>query len=529
MARMRAEFFALDPSAQAAPATNIRIQPMPLQVPPDDEHNRTLVELAHPPDWRNPTPSGRYNLVAIGGGTAGIITALGAAGLGGRAALVERHLLGGDCLNYGCVPSKALIRAARAAYDVQRAGDFGVRASFQNVDFTAVMERMRRLRAHIGHHDSAQRFASLGVDVYLGQAAFTGPHTLEVAGQRLDFRRAVIATGARAADPGVEGLVDVGYLTNETVFSLTALPRRLIVLGAGPIGCELAQCFRRFGSEVHLVNRSEAILSKEDPAAAEIVRRQFEREGLHLHLGWTVVSAERMGDSKSLLLERRGERKKLIADEILIGVGRRPNVEDLGLDAAGVEVTAAGVTFDDLLRTTNRQIFAAGDVCLRQQFTHAADAMARICIQNALFLGRKRLSSLVIPRCTYTDPEVAHVGLTAAEAAEQGIEIDSYRAELSQVDRALLDGQDQGFAVVHTRRGTGRVVGATIVAAHAGEMIGEITLLMTRKLSLGTLASTIHCYPTQVEVLKRIADSYQRTRLTPRVAGLLRTWLKWRA
>jgi pyruvate/2-oxoglutarate dehydrogenase complex dihydrolipoamide dehydrogenase (E3) component len=496
------------------------------ELAPLDENNQTLLANAHPANWKNPRPSGRYHLVAIGGGTAGIIAALGAAGLGARAALIERRLLGGDCLNYGCVPSKALLRAARAAYQVSQAARFGVQANTSPPDFAQVMERLRRLRAQISHHDSAQRFASLGVDVYLGSARFTGPTSLEVDGTRLDFRRAVIATGARAAAPDIPGLEEAGYLTNETVFSLTELPQRLIVIGAGPVGCELAQAFRRLGSEVHLVNRSDRILPKEDPAAAALVKEQFEREGIHLHLGWS-MKAETTGHSKSLLLQRGEEKKKLLADAILVGVGRRPNLEGLNLEAAGVNYTAHGVSVDDRLRTTNPRIYAAGDICSRHQFTHAADAMARVAIQNALFRGRKKASALVIPRCTYTDPEVAHVGLTPDEARQQGIELDSYRADLADVDRAVLDGEEQGFAVVHTRKGKGRIVGATIVAAHAGEMIGEVSLLMTRRLGLGALAHVIHCYPTQVEVLKRIADQYQRTRLTPRVAKLLRFWLRW--
>jgi pyruvate/2-oxoglutarate dehydrogenase complex dihydrolipoamide dehydrogenase (E3) component len=501
---------------------------MTIELTPHDEHNRQLVAHAHPTDWQNPRPQGKYNLVAIGGGTAGIISALATVGLGGKAALIERKLLGGDCLNYGCVPSKVLIRAARAAYDATTADRFGVRcAEPPTVDFAAVMERMRSLRARISEHDSARRFASLGVDVFLGDARFSGPSSLEVAGQRLEFRRAVIATGGRPAEPEIPGLAEAGYLTNETIFSLTELPRRLVVVGAGPIGCELAQAFRRFGSEVQLINRSERFLAKEDPQAAAIVRRQFEREGIHLHLGWSIASAERMGGSLCLLLERGGEKTKLIADAILVAIGRRPNVDGLGLDAAGVTCTPEGITVDDHLRTSNRRIFAAGDVCSRQQFTHAADAMARLAVQNALFHGRRRMSTLVIPHCTYTDPEIAHVGLTPAEAAEQGIEIDTFRADLAQVDRAVLDGEDQGLALVHTRRGSGRIVGCSIVARHAGEMISEMTLMLTHRLSLDKLASVIHCYPTQAEVLKRIADQYQRTRLTPRLAKLTTAWLRW--
>jgi len=500
-----------------------------VDVSPRDEHNLALLQNAHPGDWTNPTPHGRYNLVAIGAGTAGLISAIGTVGLGGRAALVERHLLGGDCLNYGCVPSKALIRAARAAHEVRRAGKFGLRISgLLEVDFPAVMERMRRLRAGISHHDSAQRFAGLGVDVYLGEAKFTGPKTVEVDGRLLPFSRAVIATGARAAVPPIDGLEETGFLTNETIFSLTRLPGRLVVIGGGPIGSEMAQSFRRFGSEVHLIDRAASILGREDPEASAIVRAQFEREGIHLHLRCSVVRAERTGDSPSVVIERDGKQQKIIADRILVAVGRKANVEGLNLQAADVEFTPHGVDVNDRLQTTNPRIYAAGDVCSKYQFTHAADAMARICIQNALFLGRKKASALVIPRCTYTDPELAHVGLTPREAREQGIEIDSFPRELADVDRAVLDGEDAGLAVVHTAKGKGTVLGATIVAAHAGEMIGEITLLMANKLPLGKLAGTIHCYPTQVEVLKRIADAYSRTRLTPRIAGWMKTWLAWR-
>jgi pyruvate/2-oxoglutarate dehydrogenase complex dihydrolipoamide dehydrogenase (E3) component len=290
----------------------------------------------------------------------------------------------------------------------------------------------------------------------------------------------------------------------------------------------LSQAFRRFGSEVHLVEHGDRLLKKESPDAASVVQSQFDREGVCLHLGWDATSAEKMGGSTSLLIERRGEKKKLIGDAILVAVGRKPQLDGLGLEAAGVTYSQRGIEVDDRLRTSNLAIFAAGDVCSRYQFTHAADAMARLCIQNALFLGRKKASALLIPRCTYTDPEVATVGLTEREAAEQGIEIDSYRVDLEDVDRAVLDGEETGFAVVHTRRGAGRVVGCTIVARHAGEMIGEMALLMTNRLSLGRLAGTIHCYPTQAEALKRIADSYTRTRLTPPVARLLEKWLAWR-
>lgn len=500
-----------------------------MQLSPDDPFNQTLVSQTHPADWRNPVPTGRYNLVVIGAGTAGLVSAAGAAAFGAKVALIERHLLGGDCLNYGCVPSKALIRAARSAAEVKRAGEFGVRvpAGIQ-VYFAAVMERMRRLRADLSPHDSTERFRELGVDVYFGEARFVGPSTVEASGQRLEFARAVIATGARAADPGIPGLADVGYLTNETVFSLTELPKRLLIIGAGPIGCELAQAFRRFGSEVHLIQRGMKIMPREDPDAAAIIRRRFEHEGVGLHLGVKVVRAGKTQTDKRLLGEQDGRPWTLEGDTILVGVGRKSNVEGLNLEAAEVAYDSNGVHVDDRLRTSNARIFAAGDICSNFKFTHAADAMARIVIQNALFFGRKRVSSLVIPWCIYTDPEVAHVGLTEAEAVQRGILVDTFTVPLEEVDRAILDGETEGFARVHVRKRSDRIVGATVVAAHAGEMIGEITLAMTKGIGLSAFAANIHSYPTQAEAIKKLGDLYQRTRLTPRVAAILRTILRWR-
>jgi pyruvate/2-oxoglutarate dehydrogenase complex dihydrolipoamide dehydrogenase (E3) component len=495
----------------------------------EKSHDETLLAHAHPPDWVNPTPSGRYNLVAIGGGTAGLVSAAGAAALGAKVALVESRLLGGDCLNYGCVPSKALIRSACGAADLAVAAELGFAGTIiGRWDFPAVIERVRRLRAEISPHDSAQRLTALGVDVFFGTARFTGPRSLDVAGQSLEFRRAVVATGTRPAAPPVEGLPPLGYLTNETVFALAELPRRLIVIGAGPVGCELAQAFRRLGSDVHLLNDQDRLLAKEDPDVRQLVAERMAAEGIHLHLGWQSIVAQRLGTSKALLIGRASERQQLIADEILAAVGRRPNVESLDLPAAGIQSSAQGILVNDYLQTSNPRVYAAGDVCTTVRHTHAAYAMAAIVIQNALFWGRKKFSRLVIPRTTFTDPEVAHVGLTATEAEKRGVAIDSYRVEMTDVDRAIVDGRTQGFVVVHARRGTGKVLGATIVGPHAGEMIGELTLLLQQKLSLHTLARTIHCYPTRTEALSRIAVQYQRTRMTPRVARLLRWWLAWR-
>ncbi|HWG46542.1 MAG TPA: FAD-dependent oxidoreductase, partial [Gemmataceae bacterium] len=297
---------------------------------------------------------------------------------------------------------------------------------------------------------------------------------------------------------------------------------------AGPIGCELSQAFRRFGSEVHLINRSPGLLGKEEPEAVAVIRQQFEREEIHLHLGAKV----RGGEPSHLIIEEAGNTVRLEADAVLIAVGRRANVEGLGLEQAGVEYDAHGVRVNDFLRTSNRRIYAAGDVCSPYKFTHVADALARIALRNAFYsfgiFGRARASDLVIPWCTYTDPEVAHVGLTAAQAHERGMAIRTFRVPLAEVDRAVLDGETNGFALIHVRKSSDRIVGATIVAAHAGEMIGAVVLAMTRKLGLSALAQTIFAYPTQAEAIKRLGDAYQKARLTPWTAAFLRAILRGR-
>jgi pyruvate/2-oxoglutarate dehydrogenase complex dihydrolipoamide dehydrogenase (E3) component len=500
-----------------------------IEVLPRDGHNKTLVDNVHPAGWKNPDPPGRYNMVVIGAGTAGLVTAAGAAGLGARVALIEKHLLGGDCLNVGCVPSKALIRAARACADVRDAEQFGVHVPpGARVDFGAVMARMRRLRASISHHDSAQRFRDLGVDVYLGTARFTGPGTIEVGGKRLDFAHACIASGARAAAPPIPGLTEAGYLTNETVFSLTELPLRLAVIGAGPIGCELSQAFARFGSHVTLLQSGPRILAREDGDASAIVEKALRGDGVDLLLEAGVKGISAGASGKIIEYEIAGRKAQVEVDEILVGVGRAPNVNGLGLESAGVEFDSKmGVRVDESLRTSNPRVFAAGDVCSRFQFTHAADAMARIVIQNALFKGRAKMSSLVVPWCTYTDPEIAHVGLYEDEAGARGLKTRTITQQLDEVDRAVLDGETDGFARVLVEDGSDRILGATIVARHAGEMLSEVTLAMTGRLGLKTLARTIHPYPTQAEVLKRLGDAFNRTRLKPWVKKMFSRWMAW--
>ncbi len=493
---------------------------------PLDVHNQTLIGNVHPTDWTNPTPADRYHLVVVGAGTAGLIAASFAAGAGARVALVERHLMGGDCLNVGCVPSKSIIRSSRVYAELRDAAALGWRVPPGAVaDFEAVMARMRRTRARISPNDSAVRYREdKGVEVFLGSARFTSETTLDVDGTTLRFKKALIATGARPARLAIPGLAEAGYLTNETVFNLTTRPRRLAVIGGGPIGSELAQAFCRLGCEVTLLEMSDHLLVREDPDAAAIVEAAMIRDGVRVVVNCGIDRVERQGAEKVIHFIRDGV-QRVTVDEILVGAGRVPNTE-LGLDAAGVNHDPKGVTVDDTLQTSNPRIYAAGDVCMAWKFTHAAEDAARVAVQNALFPGRRRLSTLTMPWCTYTDPEVAHVGLYVHQAAAQGASVTTYTQHWRDVDRAITDGEDDGFVRVHTRAGSDEILGATIVARHAGEMISEVTLAMVARLGLGTLANVIHPYPTQADALRRVAFQYSVTRVTPLVKRLLGVWLK---
>ena len=500
-----------------------------------DTYNQKLIGYVHPNDWVNPQPADIYDLVVIGAGTAGLVVAAGAAGLGLglKVALIERHLMGGDCLNFGCVPSKTIIRSSRVIGEIWRGQELGIRVDAIEIDFGAVMERMRRIRADISHHDSASRFQSLGVDVFLGDGQFTSGDTVTVGKQDIRFKKAVIATGARAATPQIPGLAEAGYLTNETVFSIVERPRRLAVIGGGAVGCELAQTFQRLGCEVIVLHRGKQILHKEDPEAAAVLERVLVKEGVNLVLGCDVQQVSVTETGKTITYSSNGRVESLAeplqwrieVDEILLGAGRTPNIESLNLQQVGVAYDAKGVCVNDYLQTTNPRIYAAGDVCMKWQFTHAADAAARIVIKNTLFspfgLGKSKLSSLVMPWVTYTDPEIAQVGLSIADAQTQGIQFDTIKIVMSSVDRAITDGETEGFVKIIHRRGTDEILGATIVASHAGEMISEVTTAMVNKIGLSKLSSVIHPYPTQADALKKAADAYRRTLLTPRTKKLL--------
>jgi pyruvate/2-oxoglutarate dehydrogenase complex dihydrolipoamide dehydrogenase (E3) component len=502
---------------------------------PDDAHNRALLAHVHPPDWVNPVPADRYHLVVIGGGTAGLVSAAIASGLGARVALVERHLLGGDCLNVGCVPSKALLRAARAWADARAAhAAFGAPAVQGDGDFARVMTRLRELRAQIAPVDGAPRYRSLGVDVFFGDARFTGPEAVEVDGRTLRFRRAIVATGARAALPSIPGLADASPLTNDTVFSLAERPRRLAIIGAGPIGLELAQAFARFGSEVTVLNADPRALPRDDADAAAIVQRALEADGVRFRHGVCITDVSRTNGCTVLAVtasdgRSAGECEQVEADAVLVAAGRTPNIDGLELDAAGVISTARGITVNDRFRTSNPRVFAIGDVASPFQFTHAADAQARLAVPNALFfgLGGGTASSLVIPWATYTAPEVAHVGQTGEALAASGTPHETIMLPMHDNDRGILEGDTAGFLKVHVAHGSDRILGATLVCEHAGDVIDELVTAMRRGHGLGSLAKTIRPYPTRAAILGRAADQYNRRRLTPRAKGLFAAFFRW--
>lgn len=502
---------------------------------PGNEHDRLRLERVRPAEWRNPEPASRYNLVVLGAGTAGLVAAAGAAGLGARVALVERGLMGGDCLNTGCVPSKALLASARAVADARAAGRLGVRtgegarADGPRPDFAGAMNRMRKVRSELAAHDSAARFRDLGVDVFLGAGRFTARDAVEVEGSRLRFARAVIATGARSAVPPVPGLAEAGFLTSETVFDLTAMPARLAVLGGGPLGCELAQAFARFGSRVVLVEVEDRLLPMEDADAAQVVRDALSADGVEHAFGTRLTGVERTPTGRRLALAGAGGPRSVEVDAVLVAVGRTPNVTGLDLDAAGVALDGNGaLRTDDRLRTTNRRVYAAGDVVGGRQFTHLADAHARIVIRNALFPGSSKASALTIPSCTFTDPEVARVGHGLESVAAAGLRTRAFVQPFDAVDRARLEGEDSGFVRVLVEEGSDEIVGATIVGRHAGESISLVTMAIQAGIGLADLASVVHPYPTRAMALGRVADQYQRTRLGHRARGFLARWMAWR-
>lgn len=500
-----------------------------MEIYPNDEFNRKLVENVHPEGWVNPEPSAPYDMVVIGAGTAGLVSAVGAGLLGLRTAIIEENYYGGDCLNFGCVPSKGLLASAKIIQKLRRSSLYGISADNLKPEFPKIMERMRRLRSEISKNDSVHRLKSLGIDVYFGKARFIGAESLSVNDKPLVFRRCIIASGARAAYIPIPGLKEAGYLTNETVFSLIELPKRLAVIGGGPIGCEMSQAFNSFGSEVHILDQGQTVLPREEKEISLFMTTKLQQEGVHMHLGIKIRRVERQGNSKRIYYEREGVELFVDADEVLLAIGRQPNVE-LDLESAGIEYDPkTGVKVSKYLQTTNSKIYAAGDICSVYKFTHAAEAMAKIALQNSVFpFGKKDVEKLVIPWCTYTQPEVAHVGKYKSELEKEGILYRRIHVELKEVDRYVLDGEENGFIeVLITEKGY--VLGATVVAHNAGEMIGYLTFAVKEKMKISRLYNIIFPYPVSSMLIKKAAGEYMATKLTSRVKKMLGIYLwGWR-
>lgn len=482
----------------------------PFPATSDDEAG--LLRRVRPQDWRNPRPKDLYDLAVIGAGPAGIAAAEHAARRGFSVALIERARLGGNSLNAGSVPSKAIIRSAHAYDAMGEADAFGAPvADGPALDFGAVMARMRRIRTRLSVHHSVHDLAALGIDIFFAEARFAGTNVLFVDESRLTFRKALVATGARPRIPNIPDLEQVGYRTSSTIFEMTALPRRLAVVGGGPLGCELAQAFCRLGAHVTIVQNNPKFLPREERDAAEILSWSMARDGMDIRLNTVATGVRREGDTKILETLNNEVRGEIEADEILVCTGRVPNIETLDLAAAGIAADPRrGITVDDFLCSSNRDVYAAGDACLSLKFTNAAQSSARMAVGNALLGTGRQHDNSVIPWCTFCDPEIAHIGLQVWDARRQAIPIKSYTVMLSDVDRAVTDGQETGFVKIHIAEGSDRILGATIVASRASELINEMAVIMSAGIGMKTLAEVVHTYPAQSGAIMLAAQAYRR-------------------
>lgn len=471
----------------------------------------------------------RYDLVIIGGGVAGLVAASGAAQLGARVALVDKSGLGGDCLNYGCVPTKRLVHSARVAFTVKHASDSGIEAASYRVDFPKVMASMRAVQGRIGEHDDPERFRKMGVEVIFGAGRFIDPDIFEVNGERLHGRRFIIATGTRPEVPPIKGLRESGALTNETVLGLKSLPPSIVILGAGPIGIEYAQIFARLGSKVTVIKKYDRILPKEDPELAEALEKVLEAEGVELER-CPEIKEVRRNDGKGkieVLAGCEGAQKTFRAESVMVAIGRKPNVEELGLEAAGVEYDSKkGIKVDERLRTTQKHIYGCGDVAGSYPFTHVAEYHAGVALSNALFpVFKRKVDYRVVPWATFTDPELARVGMTEAEAIGKygGKNVKVYRHRFNENDRAVIEGESAGLIKLVCGR-KGGLLGAHILGPKAGELIHEYVLAMRLKAPVAKISTTIHVYPTVSQAVKRAADQYYREKL---FTGWFPKFAKW--
>lgn len=470
----------------------------------------------------------KYQLIVIGAGSGGLVAAAGAAGLGARVALIEKHKMGGDCLNTGCVPSKAIIRTAKLAHDAKTAQRFGLEAMSPQVNIQSVLSSVRDAIQKLEHHDSVERFNGLGVDVHFGEYKFISPTELSNGQETLSAKRFVIATGSAPFVPPIKGLSDIPFLNSDNVWNITELPKRLVVLGGGPIGSELSQVFARLGSHVTIVEKASHILIREDPEVSQLIQNKFQNEGIQVLTNHQAEEVKQSTQGYELLLSNQDGTKAIPFDQILVAVGRAPNVENLGLEIAGVDYTKRGIKADAKLRTTNKNIYACGDVVGPYLFTHTADFQARLILRNALFPGSSKLNYRFVPWCTFTEPEVARAGLNETEAKKQNVNYDCFTYEFKDLDRAVCDREDEGFIKILTKKGKDKLIGVTIVGPHGGDLLHELALAMHQNIGLKKVSQMIHVFPTLAEISKRIADTYQRTRLSPGLKKWFVRYFNWR-
>ena len=471
------------------------------------------------------------NVVVIGGGSAGLVAALIVAGAKAKVILIEKHRMGGDCLNTGCVPSKSLIRSGRIMSYINRANEFGIEQTSGTVNFAEVMERVQRVIATIAPNDSVERFTSLGVECVLGEACIESPYKVCVNGRTINTRSIILATGARPLVPTIPGLDQVDYLTSDSIWSLRELPQRLLVVGGGPVGCELAQAFNNLGADVTQVDMAPRIMPREDEEVSASVTKQFVNQGIVVLTDHRVVKFEVVDGTYTMEAEHRGETVRVEFDKVLLAIGRKPNVEGFGLEGLAMPLTAQGtIQVNEYMQTVYPNIFACGDVAGPYQFTHMASYQAWFASLNAMLGGlwRSKVNYHAVPWATFTDPEVARVGLSEEEAAQRNIDYELTRYDMAHLDRALADGEAHGFIKVLTVPGKDKILGATIVGYHAGELIGEFVFAMTHGMGLKKISAVTHIYPTLSEANKFAANAWRNARLPEKYFHLAEKYFRWR-
>jgi pyruvate/2-oxoglutarate dehydrogenase complex dihydrolipoamide dehydrogenase (E3) component len=487
-------------------------------IPSQNEYNQKIREDIFPSKWNNPTTEKTYDLLIIGAGPGGMTAATVARSLNASVALVEKEHFGGECLSYGCIPSKALLRSSRLAGEMQHAKELGLEIGSEwKVNFSEVMQRVHRLQSVISPHDSAQHFKELGIDIFLGEGHFIGSNKLEVRGQAISFKKAIIITGTHPLLLNLPGLDEADYLTNQSIFNLTSLPPRLSVIGGGPIGCELAQAFLQLGSHVTLITHAEHLLPRDDRMASERLRNVFTDSGMKIFTNTQIQRVEKRGSEKIVYLDSNAE--PLVVDEMLVAIGRKPTVEGLDLAKAGVTYDQQkGISTNNFLQTSNPDIYAAGDVTSLYKFTHISKELSKMAVINALNGNKEKSSSLIIPWCTFTEPEIAHIGLNEQEAKEQRISLETVMIEMATVDRAILDEETVGFVKLLVKEDSDEIVGGTIMAAHAADLISELSVAMNSEKGLIALSKAIHPFPVQAQVLRTAAETLIKKRQTLHLA-----------